>query len=482
MKYDIVIIGAGLGGLECGYLLSKAGMNVCVLEKNPQTGGCLQSFHRYGQHFDTGFHYVGGLGEGDLLHEIFQQFHLLDLPWKQLDTHAFDEIFYNGETYTFANRYDAFVGNLAQQFPAQRENLIRYTDFLRRIEVRAEELAQPKPEMQEWMSASAYAFLRQTISDEKLRNILSATSLKMELCKDTLPLYIFGQINGSFIRSAWRLRGGGQQIADRLADGITAHGGTVRTRAEVTALESADGDLLSRIKLQSGEVIECGQVISDIHPNALFPLIQEGVLRKRYQQRITLLPNSFGVFTVHLLLSEGKVRYRNRNLFIHENADLWEPQTTAGSRIRSLGVHFAVPEDGAEHTRNIDLFFPMEWGEVAAWAGTVRGQRGEEYEAFKQRKAEGAIRLATQYISDLQGNIEKIITSTPLTYHDYTHTWQGSAYGLRKNCEQLMTTLLPIRTPVPNLFLTGQNVNFHGVLGVSITALMTVQTVLGRGL
>ena len=37
-KYDIIIIGSGLGGLECGAILSKEGFNVCVIEKNTQFG------------------------------------------------------------------------------------------------------------------------------------------------------------------------------------------------------------------------------------------------------------------------------------------------------------------------------------------------------------------------------------------------------------------------------------------------------------
>lgn len=38
-KYDIIIIGSGLGGLECGAILSKEGYHVCVLEKNELFGG-----------------------------------------------------------------------------------------------------------------------------------------------------------------------------------------------------------------------------------------------------------------------------------------------------------------------------------------------------------------------------------------------------------------------------------------------------------
>ena len=53
-KFDVIIVGSGLGGLECGAILSKEGFNVCVLEKNRVLGGCLQSFKRHNKVLDTG--------------------------------------------------------------------------------------------------------------------------------------------------------------------------------------------------------------------------------------------------------------------------------------------------------------------------------------------------------------------------------------------------------------------------------------------
>ena len=58
-KYDVIVIGGGLGGLTCGAMLSKEGLNVCLLEQHSVIGGCLQSFKRNERILDTGMHYVG---------------------------------------------------------------------------------------------------------------------------------------------------------------------------------------------------------------------------------------------------------------------------------------------------------------------------------------------------------------------------------------------------------------------------------------
>ncbi|PIQ15081.1 MAG: all-trans-retinol 13,14-reductase, partial [Flavobacteriales bacterium CG18_big_fil_WC_8_21_14_2_50_32_9] len=58
-EYDFVIIGSGLGGLACAYILASEGYSVVVLEKNHQIGGNLQVFSRDKCIFDTGVHYIG---------------------------------------------------------------------------------------------------------------------------------------------------------------------------------------------------------------------------------------------------------------------------------------------------------------------------------------------------------------------------------------------------------------------------------------
>ena len=107
-RNSVIIIGAGLGGLECGYILAKNGMKVTVLEREAQVGGCLQTFRRGGTLFDTGFHSVGSLGEGESLHTLFNYFDLMSLPWKKLDEDCFDEVVIGEDTFAFANKHQRF--------------------------------------------------------------------------------------------------------------------------------------------------------------------------------------------------------------------------------------------------------------------------------------------------------------------------------------------------------------------------------------
>ncbi|MBK7297336.1 MAG: hypothetical protein IPI91_12125 [Flavobacteriales bacterium] len=71
-------------------------------------------------------------------------------------------------------------------------------------------------------------------------------------------------------------------------------------------------------------------------------------------------------------------------------------------------------------------------------------------------------------------------SSTPLSFRDYIGSPTGSMYGVHKNSNDPMRTFLAPRTKVPNLLLTGQNMNLHGLLGVTVSAIATCSELVGK--
>lgn len=480
-----IVIGSGLGGLQCAYILAKKGLKVTVLEKHKHLGGCLQSYHRGGykdenglrdggEVFDSGFHYVGGLGEGESLREIFEYFDLMKLPWKRLDRDCFDEVVIGDKRFPFANGHEAFAERLSEYFPSQKENLRKYVNFLKGV---GDNIFRPLQndgaQMNELFSRSAYSWLCETISDPLLRKVLSGTSLKMELRAETLPLYIFAQINDSFIRSAWTLEAGGQAIVDSLAESIRNMGGELRTNAEVVAMRERGG-VISEVELSGGEILSADLVVSDTHPALTLSLVEPTKsLRRIYRSRISNLPNTFGMFTANICLKPDSLKYPNRNIYVHTpEADLWHPQS---DKTESVLVHYYPSANG--FATHLDLLSPMSYEPLEPWKDCKVGHRGEEYEALKARKAEECLSLASSAIEGLEGSIDKVFTSSPLTYLSYTGSPFGSAYGLRKDFSNPMGTVLSPKSPIPNLFFTGQSLNLHGILGVSMTSLLTCKNI-----
>ena len=101
-----------MGGLVCGAILSKEGYKVCIVEKNKQMGGCLQTYVRDRIIFDSGVHYLGGLEKGQNLYQIFKYLGFMDkLKLQKMDEDVFDKIHIDNDEkeYVFAQGYDNFI-------------------------------------------------------------------------------------------------------------------------------------------------------------------------------------------------------------------------------------------------------------------------------------------------------------------------------------------------------------------------------------
>ena len=482
MKYDVVIVGSGLGGLECGFILAKRGMKVVILERQHQPGGCMQSFKRHGELLDTGMHYVGGIGEGGCLYAPFKYMGLMDLPWQHLDPTGFDRVTIGDRTFRYAEGHDAFVETLAQDFPQEREGLKKYCEVMCEVCDHLYDAILPRDEVdfftQSLFASSTYDFLHETFHDELLINVLSGSSLKMELAKDTLPLYNFAQGNNSFIQGSYRLRGDGNLIVDRLIEQIVAMGGEVICDAEVEELIEKDGQLVAA-RCKNGEMYEGAYFISNAHPAVTVDLVKESTkMKKVYKNRIHRLENTYGMFTTSLILKPGTLKYFNWNQYIYRNPNVWTYFEEDGP-VQGCLISCRCPIEG-DDARILDILTPLPWEKISQWADTTVGHRGEDYKTMKERLFEECVALAERFIPDLHSKVEAHYTSTPLTYRDYTLTPNGSCYGVRKDYHNPMMTLLSAKTPIPNLFLTGQSLTLHGLLGVTMTSLFTVSEIIGK--
>ena len=379
MKYDVVIIGSGLGGLACGRILSEAGERVLVLESGTQAGGCLQSYKRKGFAFDTGFHYVGGLDEGQSLHAAFRLFGLLSLPWKRLDA-EFDRVTIDGRTFAFAQGFDAFTRRLTEDFPEESDALRRYARLLQQMSVQQWDALNPHNNepfaSSPLFDQNAYHYLTETFRNPLLIQVLSGTSLKTELRRESLPLFSFLHGNSSFVESSWRLAGDSSLLVQALVDGIRANGGEVVCRARVTELVERGGKLAYAV-CSNGERYEADLFISDIHPAQTCDLLKdELLLKKSYRNRMHRLANTFGMFTVSLLLKPGTVEYFNWNHYVYpKHADVWALPSEEGT-VGGLLVSCRVPETGGRYARQIDLLTPMSWEQCERWIHTQVGKRG----------------------------------------------------------------------------------------------------------
>ena len=458
MSRKTVVIGSGLGGLVSAFLLARQGEAVTILENDKRPGGSMQSFWRDGIRFDTGLHYVGGMAEGGPLYPFFKDLGLTELPWQELDG---QEIWVGEECYVLPTGEKEWLEYLINKFPHQEENLKVFLEKCREV------VSCPFDQTTEYWGQSAWEWLSETITDERLRDVLSGTSLIIELNRETLPLFAYAEIVYSYIHSSHRLVEGGQPIVDYLLKGIHEAGGEVRCNATVTRILEEDGHVTG-VMLKDGTVIDADIVLSAIHPVETMKMLGvDSSMRKVYRRRIERLQDAMGCFTANFKLKPGMVEMRDRPIYVHaEGSDFWNYDAPP---VNHLLVHF-YPEQNA-----MDFIVPMSWANVEKWDGTTVGHRGEDYVAFKQEMMEACINLAEMAVPGLRNAIEGSWTSTPLTWKTYFRAHNGTAYGVMKDWRSPETTLLLPKTPLSGLYLTGQSLILHGIMGTTISGFISAE-------
>lgn len=484
-RYDIIIAGSGLGGLICGYILTKNGYKVAIFEKNAQIGGCLQTFTRKGVKFDTGMHYIGSMEEGQILHKFFKYFNLLkDVKLSPLNKDGFEVISIAGRTYKYAVGIENFINILSADFPNNRAEICHYVEKMKTVADTSPLYNLQKINSDiyidtEYFTTSVNDFIASCTTNEPLRAALAGNLPLYAGVKDKTPIYIQALMNNFYLQSAYRIVGGSDTIAFSLAKSIKNFGGAIFTNSEIEEF-LCDSQCMTKIRLKNGQEFEGKYFISNIHPQVTISKIHSPLLRKVYRDRIANIENTISNFTVFLIFKKNTVKYLDYNFYYYENENVWEVENykTEDFSKSYLYMHQAtVHQDFAESAQIISY---MRYDEVKRWEHTVSGRRGKDYEDFKRSRAEMLINKLNEQFPDIKNCISDYYTSSPLTYRDYTATVNGSMYGILKDKNNPMQTRISQRTKIPNFFFTGQNINSHGILGVTIGAIITAAEIVGK--
>ncbi len=462
-KYDVLITGGGLSGLLSASLLSRKGLKVCILEKNKEAGGMIQPFKRNGFFLDTGMNFFGAYKDGQIQHELFSIFGISkELLISEISNF---ELILDKEKYLIPNNYDAFKKRLTSYFPEEKEGINSFVEKIKEIfgSLTLEKILNPQ-ETLKYLSLSASEFIDSVTKNEKLRSVLKFNGLLYGNNFETLPLYIYAVITGSFLQSAGMFTKGTNHFIEILKNKIFENGGLILTEKEVVKFKS-EGRRITHCICKDGTEFFADNFISALHPQVLFPKIESGLLKSFYRKRISELPNSESVLTINIILKDDALKFDEKPKFIR-------------SEKKSILLYHPLSGKNGDYSRTLKIMTGDDISEYKEWFDTKSSRRGKLYEEFKERKANEIFSLIEKQIPGFKNSVKQYYISTPLTFRDYTASPGGSAYGILKDFTKISESIIPVRTKFENLYLNGQSVNFHGLLGVSVTSLSVCSAIL----
>ncbi|WP_284463306.1 NAD(P)/FAD-dependent oxidoreductase [Chryseobacterium sp.] len=490
--YDILVIGSGLGGLVSALILAKEGLKVCVLEKNNQYGGNLQTFSRDKLIFDTGVHYLGGLSKGQNLNRFFSYLEIMDeLELQKMDEDGYDRISFGDSTieYPHAQGYQNFVEQLSVHFPEEKENLESYCEEIQYVcsQFPRYNVVGKDNYNEEILHLNTKRFIESVTQNKTLQSVLLGSNFLYAGDSENVPFYVHALTVNSYIQSAYKCVKGGSQISKLLIRKLRQYGADVHKHSEVSEFIFDENNIVTSVKTVTGKEYTAKRFISNIEIRSTIKLIGEERLKKSFLNRVLSWQPVSSCFSVYIVLKPHCFPNFNYNIYHYSSEEqVWNAFRYQKNTWPETYMLSSTPsKHHPEFAESLTAISYMDFDEVKKWKSTFNTvaeehERGEQYERFKLEKIEKMIEALEKKIPNLRHAIKRIYTSSPLSYRDYIGSFDGNMYGYMKNSDNPLKTMVSPRTKIDNLFLTGQSVNMHGILGVTIGAFNTCAEILGK--
>ncbi len=449
-KVDCVIIGAGMSGLAAGIRLSMFNKKIVILEKHTITGGLNSYYSRGKRKFDVGLHaltnFVSPEDRGRPFNKLMKQ---LRIPYSEfkLSQQNYSLIQFPDKKLKFTNEIEFLIEDINRQFPEEIDGflgLLKYIRDFNEVNLTNE-------------TVMAKSVVRNFIKDESL--------IEMIFC----PLLIYGSawendmdfsqfvvmFKSIFLEGFSRPEGGVRTIIDLLLKKLSANGGEVRFKSEVTRIISQNGKI-SAVEVNGSEIIECDSILSSMGLPETMNVLDE---------KADNLPRVGNLsFTESILIADKKPRdlgidatiifYNNRPEYLYQ-----KPQTLIDreSAVVCFPNNFLYDDydEGVFRVTNIANF--DLWNEELL--KSKDNYKEKKNEVFNQS-------LSILKKCGLNSNFEILFKDifTPTTIKRYTGHLGGTVYGSIDKSRNGTT-------PINGLYVCGTDQGFLGIVGSMLSGI-----------
>jgi C-3',4' desaturase CrtD len=494
MSYEVVVVGGGIGGLTTAALLAARGVNVCLLERQSQPGGCVAPFEKLGYTFESGAGLYALWHPGEIHERIFSELRVDPPEVRRLEPSYIVRLPDQSDI-AIKSDSEAFNDALRSGFPECPDEAIA---FYRDAGVIGNVLLRAACRVPDLRTGGRLRRIRAFLPDASLavriRNLIDHTTLQhlegtsfrfrrfidaqlqmFAQCSAEECAYLYACVALTVTRHGlFAIRGGAAALADRLTESIKKSGATVRL--DTTALRlayDASGqaigvDLLSGETLTASRAIVSNMTVWDTYGKLVGFSRTPSAIRKRLKSL-----RGWGAYLLYLGIDEaaaqelaadhilaitdlqrGRVYDPAVMQLTFASAPVWDARGPAGKR--AVTVHMFT---------DADPWFTFHEGET-------------EHEEKDQAALESLWRRLHASMSELGESVEVIETATPRTYYDLTRRKLGMVGGVGQSLDVFGLNSVSHRTFIPNLFMVGDTTfPGAGVAAVSHSALIVANEI-----
>lgn len=504
-QFDVVIVGAGVGGLTCGAILAKNGMKVLLIERNEKPGGFVTDYERKGFLFQVP-HILTGCGENGELKRVFDY---LGLKIDFVKVEPAHRYIYPEHEIEFYN-LEQFRDDLKKEFLPETQGLKRLFEEIESIRKGLDKRILRKPigasaalrfavypflHMKAFFTLFKYEVLERFVSkhidDEILATILCAAWPMLGTPPWELSSLAFIQMLDSLNQGAFFPVGGFGKLTSEFARVFEEDGGMVLFGHEVIGINTRDGEVFE-VEMQPRAKVRARTVVSDSDTKRTFlKLASRENFTRSFLDRIDEIPLSLSGFVVHLGLGKRiEEKYTGGITFVQPSYDEREMydevrKLTEYPDHSKIKWYMTVPSleepslapQGKSYLKVVVPGAPYKF--MRRWGVEEGGKRGERYQAIKEEYARRVIEAVGLSFPGMVSDVEAFDASTPISFERYGMAldgcWQDSA---QTPASTFIRRHGPM-TPLKGLYLTGSKSSLGGgIHGSIMNGVLTADAVL----
>lgn len=473
-RYEVIVIGAGLGGLTAACLLAKRGVNVLVVEQHCLPGGACTSFRREGRIYDCGAALIFGFGkEGYHLHRTLINF--IEEPLTVIPKDKFFRLDLAGRVIMAWKNLDQFLVELENQFPDNKgeiRNLYRFLLKFYNKYVKDQDFLTPPSEMsdaqkikmlissplrvmrlRELLSQSAFDLMGPYLKSRSLLEFYDklTASYAYITMKETPAIMALTMFVDNHVGGTYYVAGSAQTYANALEKAIEKNGGTILYRQKVQKI-LFNGDQACGVQLVDGSEIKGDRVISNTTVwNLYFDLLPSNRVTEKQREWANSLIPTYPAMVLYAAVAKtvfppdiNAVEY-----FISNTSQIDMGDITM--YIPTVDDHSLGPED--EHI--VTVFSPapnQNWPRPSQ-----KEYQKLEYNKKKEKQADLILQEIERRIPNFRKGIRKLYVATPSTIERYTLKTWGCVGGPKQMIGQELTKRLHAKTDWPRLYACGDS-------------------------
>jgi prolycopene isomerase len=456
-QYDVIIVGAGIGGLVCGCYLARAGKKVLIVEKNAKPGGYCTSFERDGFRFDVGVHGLGEMYEGGRLRRIIDELEL-DIQITRIDPS--DIIITPEYEVCFFNDLGKTIYNFQENFPKEAKNIEAFFNFVKTARI---------VELYRKLRFKTFEqLLDEFFKDQMLKKMLGVPLGNLGVSSKTISALVSTIFYRDFmINGGYYPIGGMQSLPDALLKRFKEFGGEVLLSKKIEKI-IVKNNTVKGVIIEQGHFLKSKYVVSNCDARQLFfELIGKEHISKKFIKIINKMIPTASVFLVYLGLKDDL-----SSLALKKCSALWYPS----SNMDKVYLHNSNIED----IDYLQLHLLCSLAEIYGNNDNKKSMhllimvpfRSEKFwDKCKGSLSNDMIERIEQVVPSLSSCISLKIIATPFDLYRYTLNYKGAVYGWAAFPSQANFRLIPSKTEINNLFLCGHWITHaYGQSGISTVA------------